>query len=91
MRKKLKTLEKIKKEFKHYYGSDGSINIYGVSHYIHKNMFKYFGKEIEVEKVVYNYRLKKDEKDKWKNWAFLDNWFEDEENKDFIEENEFMI
>ena len=83
MKVRLKTIEQIVDEFETDYDDyDGGIIIEEL--FIHKDMFKYFGKEIELEQIkddvythVYGYK-----------WWFHESWFAKEE---FIEEEEFEV
>ena len=90
MKVKLKTIEQIANEFDtdynpkslygfHVYYNDEEL-------YIHKDMFKYFGKEIEVEKISYS-RYTHKQTTGYK-WGFHESWFMKE---DFLKEEEFLI
>jgi len=87
-KKKLKTIEQIRKEFHSEYLFDGlKVYLDNGEYFIHKEMFKYFGKECEFEKchnpLGYTHKIEKN----GVLWHFHEYWFDDE----FIKGDEFMI
>jgi len=92
MKIKLKTIEQIKKEFKtkEYKGGFRVYSNKDGFRFINKKMFKYFGKEIEVEEYKQKFSdydfFKKDSNESW-TWKFSKDWV----CNDFIEEDEFSI
>ena len=84
----LKTLEKVIKEFEFEIDDDGDYFQRDKYWYIAKNMYKYFGREVEVFKneynSVYDYYLRNGNII----WCIHSLWFEPEE---FIKKEEFEI